>query len=199
MVHRVHPARLVLAASWAAASSHAFAPTALPPTRASALSYQVGTEAFPAAPEAATDGMPQIDDSNHRSLLNNPLGRAVLVDCYVSKCGPCKLIEKSLRQVRALRTNDDMIFAKWDADEKDRSREFMDLMRSHDMTFRKLPTLVLFADGVPVAMRSGMASAGQVERFLEEHLPASAILSAGEDEECVDEVSLEGERFLCEE
>ena len=39
------------------------------------------------------------------------------------------------------------------------------------MTFRKLPTLLLFIDGIPVTLKSGMMSAAAINRFLEEHLP----------------------------
>ena len=46
----------------------------------------------------------------------------------------------------------------------------MSLLREYDMTFRKLPTLLLFVDGIPVAMKSGMMSAAAIERFLEENL-----------------------------
>lgn len=64
-----------------------------------------------------------------------------------------------------------VLFCKWDTEDKESSQQFMDLIREHDMTFRKLPTLLLFVDGVPVAMKSGMATAGQVEAFLEANLP----------------------------
>ncbi|KAK1742195.1 hypothetical protein QTG54_006760 [Skeletonema marinoi] len=47
----------------------------------------------------------------------------------------------------------------------------MSILREHDMTFRKLPTLLLFIDGVPMALKSGMMSAAAIDRFLEEHLP----------------------------
>ena len=62
-------------------------------------------------------------------------------------------------------------FCKWNVDTKDESEEFMNILREHEMTFNKLPTLLLFVEGVPVAIRSGMATAGQVERFLDENVP----------------------------
>ena len=111
-----------------------------------------------------------IDDSTHHSILNNPLGQPVLVDCYTNNCGPCKLLERSLKAVLP-KYADNLLFCKWDTDEKESSQQFMDLIREHDMTFRKLPTLILFVDGVPVAVRSGMATAGQLESFLMENMP----------------------------
>jgi len=60
------------------------------------------------------------------------------------------------------------------------------------MTFSKLPTLVLFVDGIPMAMRSGMASVSQIDMFLEEHLPRDE-----EEEECVNEIDLLGEVMFC--
>ena len=71
----------------------------------------------------------------------------------------------------------------------------MNLSRDHEMTFRKLPTLILFVDGVPVALRSGMASAEQVDKFLVDHLPNND----DDVEECVDEITLDGDKFLCAE
>jgi thioredoxin 1 len=125
------------------------------------------------------DATQHITDANHESILYNPENLPVLIDCYVAKCGPCKIIERSLSQILPKYTSDDielgystrLIFCKWDADEKDESEIFMNIMRKHNYTFRKLPTLVLFVEGVPVAMRSGMATEGQIDRFLDEYLP----------------------------
>jgi len=60
------------------------------------------------------------------------------------------------------------------------------------MTFSKLPTLLLFVNGIPTAMRSGMASVSQIDMFLEEHLPR-------DEEECVNEIDLQGEMMFCDE
>jgi len=68
----------------------------------------------------------------------------------------------------------------------------MNIIRQYDMTFSKLPTLVLFVDGIPMAMRSGMASVSQIDMFLEEHLPRDE-----EEEECVNEIDLLGEVMFC--
>ena len=48
------------------------------------------------------------------------------------------------------------------------------------MTFTKLPTLLLFINGKPVASRGGMASATQIDMFLQKHLPS---LEKGGEEE----------------
>ena len=53
--------------------------------------------------------------------------------------------------------------------------------------------LLLFVDGRPMAMRSGMASVSQIDMFLEEHLPRDE----EEKEECVNEIDLQGEMILC--
>mmetsp|Transcript_6341 Transcript_6341/g.11576 ORF Transcript_6341/g.11576 Transcript_6341/m.11576 type:complete len:221 (-) Transcript_6341:305-967(-) len=134
-----------------------------------------------------TETITHINDSNCQTILQNP--RPVLVDFYVGNCGPCRLIDKSLQSVLPY-YSDDLTFCKWNADEKENSRQFLHLLRKHEMTFRKLPTLILFVDGVPVAKRCGMGNEGQIERFLEDHLPVN------EEEECVNEVNvnLEGEK-----
>lgn len=66
------------------------------------------------------------------------------------------------------------------------------------MTFRKLPTLILFVDGLPVAKRSGMATSGQLDQFLEENLPPVDTFD-DEMDECVPEINLQGERSFCQE
>ncbi|KAL9184939.1 hypothetical protein ACHAXT_002716 [Thalassiosira profunda] len=167
-----------------------------------ALSYRAGAETAgqemtSAAIETTRVAVaPHLDDTTYASLLTNPSNLPVLVDCYVSRCGPCKLIERSLDTLLPA-YSDRLLFCKWDADKREHSQRFVELLREHDMTFRKLPTLVLIVGGRPVAIRSGMATAGQLERFLEGHLPARDGIE--EEEECVDEVNLRGERFLCEE
>ena len=200
---------LAVAASLAAAApmtTRAFAPDApLVSNRRrrrapTTLSYRAGAEApvdqeMASAAKTETSrvaGAPHLDDASHASLLNNPSNLPVLVDCYVSRCGPCKLIERSIDALLPA-YSDRLLFCKWDADKREHSQRFVELLREHDMTFRKLPTLILVAGGRPVGLRSGMATAGQLERFLEGHLPRNW------EEECVDEVSLRGGRFLCEE
>lgn len=125
-------------------------------------------------------GIQHITDANHESILFNDQNLPVLIDCYTSNCGPCKLIEKSLTKILPKYTTninpeegyaERLIFCKWNADSKTESESFMNIMREYDYTFRKLPTLLLFYQGIPIAMRSGMATDIQIERFLEENLP----------------------------
>jgi len=149
------------------------------------LFYQEGGETTPssAAEQQQINSDPskalRIEDSNYELILNNTLSLPVLVDCYTDKCGPCKLIERSLQQALPKFTSSDdttesrprLHFVKWDADNKENSEQFMSILREHDMTFRKLPTLLLFIDGIPMALKSGMMSAAVIDRFLEENLP----------------------------
>ncbi len=142
------------------------------------FSQATGEEAYPTSLTRDTteeiETITHITDKNYYSILHNTLSLPVLIDCYVAQCGPCKLIEQSLAQVLPRYTdpiNEQLLFCKWNVDKKDESEEFMNILREHEMTFRKLPTLLLFVEGVPIAMRSGMATAGQVERFLDENVP----------------------------
>mmetsp|Transcript_205 Transcript_205/g.347 ORF Transcript_205/g.347 Transcript_205/m.347 type:complete len:211 (+) Transcript_205:306-938(+) len=208
----VHPIRQALVASLAVLSilsqlssptltALAFTPTTTKVTTSSFKSTRVSNAAsrlFYTTTSTTTDAVlssvgtetiTHINDSNYQTILQNP--RPVLVDFYVGNCGPCRLIEKSLRSVLP-DYSDDLAFCKWNVDEKENSRRFLHLLRMHEMTFRKLPTLILFVDGVPVAKRCGMGTEAQIEQFLEDHLPPD------EEEECVNEVDLEGKRFLCE-
>lgn len=127
---------------------------------------------------------PHIDDTNHQLILNNPHSLPTLVDCYTDKCGPCRLIGRSLEEALPKFTiaadqdsqnpqinHQRLQFVKWDVESTDNSQQFMTMLREHEMTFHKLPTLILFVDGIPVALKSGMMSAAAIDRFLEKHLP----------------------------
>lgn len=149
----------------------------------SSMFYQEGSEQETNAPATQipdnrdisinVSKAPHIDDSSYELILNNPHSLPVLIDCYKETCGPCKLIERSLKEaLPKYMTNNILSFAKWDTETTDTSERFMSILREHNMTFRKLPTILLFMDGIPVAMNSGMMSAAAIERFLEEHLPS---------------------------
>ena len=127
-----------------------------------------------------------INDSNYESILlvqeqqeENSL--PVLIDCYTNNCGPCKLIERELSIALpkyTTNTHPRLTFCKWDTNTKEQSTQFMNIVRKHNMTFTKLPTLLLFINGKPVASRGGMASATQIDMFLQKHLPS---LEKGEE------------------
>ena len=128
-----------------------------------------------------------INDSNYESILlvqqqqeENSL--PVLIDCYTNNCGPCKLIERELSiALPKYTTNSNpprLTFCKWDTNTKEQSTQFMNIVRKYNMTFSKLPTLLLFMNGKPVASRGGMASATQIDMFLQKHLPS---LEKGEE------------------
>lgn len=127
-----------------------------------------------------------INDSNYESILlvqerqeENSL--PVLIDCYTNNCGPCKLIERelSIALPKYTTTNNNnsnypprLTFCKWDTNTKEQSTQFMNIVRKYNMTFTKLPTLLLFMNGKPVASRGGMASATQIDMFLQKHIPS---------------------------
>lgn len=146
--------------------------------RPTTLSYQEGPSTEQQRDVDTSKSATHIDDFNHETILNNTLSLPVLIDCYTDKCGPCKLIERSLQEAlpkfispQGEKSRPRLQFVKWDAESKERSEQFMSILREQDMTFRKLPTLLLFIDGVPTALKSGMMSAAAIDRWLEEHLP----------------------------
>ena len=151
------------------------------------------------APQSAARRIPlggeditlHINDSNYESILlvqqqqeENSL--PVLIDCYTNNCGPCKLIERelSIALPKYTTTNNNsnypprLTFCKWDTNTKEQSTQFMNIVRKHNMTFTKLPTLLLFINGKPVASRGGMASATQIDMFLQKHISS---LEKGEE------------------
>ena len=107
-----------------------------------------------------------IDDSNYEAIFSQ--AGCQLIDATSPRCGPCRLIEPALRAV--VPQHEGVAFYKWNVDERDRAKEFMNVLRRHDMTFNKLPTLILFRDGRPVAMRSGMATTRQIDQFLKDNV-----------------------------
>ena len=111
-----------------------------------------------------TTKITKMNDSNYKDVLNNPV-HPVLLDVYVSNCGPCKLIEQTLL-LSMPKYASRVHFAKWNADNREDSTQIMKLMREHNVHLGKMPTLLLFVDGKPVASRSGMATSAQLDTFL---------------------------------
>mmetsp|Transcript_47096 Transcript_47096/g.98755 ORF Transcript_47096/g.98755 Transcript_47096/m.98755 type:complete len:283 (+) Transcript_47096:452-1300(+) len=113
-----------------------------------------------------------ITDDNLHTLLDPPSspGRAVLVDAFAPWCGPCKLLDKVLRKAQP-RYEDKVDFVRWNVNDKENTVELKNIFMASEFKMRKLPSLIMFRDGKPVAMREGMANEFQLDFWLESTLP----------------------------
>ena len=111
-------------------------------------------------------------DANSHSLLRPATdpSRPVLVDAFAPWCGPCKLLDRVLRksQPRYVGAVD---FARWNVDDAERTAGLRGLLAGRGYALSKLPSLVVFRDGSPVAMRPGFANEYQLDDFLERACP----------------------------
>lgn len=86
-----------------------------------------------------------------------------------SRCGPCKLLDKVLRKSQP-RYVDKVNFCRWNVNDKENTVELKQLFLDSGFTLNKLPSLILFREGKPVAVRPGFANEFQLDYWLEENL-----------------------------
>lgn len=116
---------------------------------------------------ATNTGIVSVTDENIDDILCGP--RPVLVDAFAPWCGPCKLLIKVLRKLQP--SYDGRVdFVRWNVDDKSNTR-LKRLFVDSGYTLTKLPSLVVFRDGKPIAARDGFANEYQIDSFLERSLP----------------------------
>lgn len=120
----------------------------------------------------AAEPIPTIDDENHRDTLRPPASpdRPVLVDAFAPCCGPCKLLDKVLKKARPGYV-DRVDFCRWNVTDKEGTAALKALFLESEFKLTKLPSLIVFKGGKPIAMREGMANEFQLDSFLEKSLP----------------------------
>ena len=82
----------------------------------------------------------------------------VLVDCYADWCGPCQMLEPT---VKALAAETDAAVAKVDIDAHQGLAQ--------QLGARSVPTLILYANGQPVERMVGVQSKATLEGLIEQH------------------------------
>lgn len=112
-----------------------------------------------------------VTDSTLHLLLPPPDGmRPVLVDVFGPQCGPCKMLNKVLKQAQPSYRNR-VDFVKWNVNDKDNTEELKRIVEEAGIRVRGLPSLIVFREGKPVAVRQGFANEFQLDYFLEQSLP----------------------------
>lgn len=116
--------------------------------------------------------METINDQNYQTLLNPPSSpqRPILVDAFAPWCGPCKILDKVLHKAQP-RYLDKVDFCRWNVNDKENTVELKNLFLDSEFTLTKLPSLIVFREGKPVAARAGLANEFQLDSFLEKALP----------------------------
>jgi thioredoxin 1 len=113
-----------------------------------------------------------VNDENRHTLLHpaSDPKRPVLVDAFAPWCGPCKLLDKILRKAQP-RYHGKVDFCRWNVNDKEGTAELKKIFLDSGYTLTKLPSLIVFREGKPVAVRPGLANDFQLDFFLEETLP----------------------------
>lgn len=139
--------------------------------------------------------MEMIIDDNRQTLLHPPSSpeRPVLVDAFAPWCGPCKLLDKVLRKAQP-RYLEKVDFCRWNVNDKENTAELKKIILDSEFTLTKLPSLIVFRGGKPVAVRGGMANEFQLDDFLEKTLPD--VLERTFDEDGVKMVPLPEEMMV---
>ncbi len=139
--------------------SHCGTVNRLPPTKP-ALEAKCGKceeKLFAAHPE-------DVDAANfERQIKRSTL--PVLVDVWAPWCGPCRMMAPAY-EAAAQELEPEVRLVKLNSDNAQETAARLGI--------RGIPTMILFAGGREVARQSGALAAGQIVRWVRQHLPAQA-------------------------
>lgn len=102
-----------------------------------------------------------------RCLLLRLLPYLTPYDLHSSQC---KLLDKVLRKAQPNYLNK-VDFCRWNVNDTENTAELKKLFLESGYTLTKLPSLIVFREGKPVAVRPGFANEFQLDDFLEKTLP----------------------------
>lgn len=109
--------------------------------------------------------IPTITDENSATLLSS-LNRPVLVDAFAPWCGPCKLLDKVLRKVQPQYLNI-VDFCRWNVNDTQGTHQIRTSFLNAGYELTQLPSLIVYRNGLPMAVRPGFANEYQIQDFLE--------------------------------
>ena len=92
-----------------------------------------------------------LTDNNFKNVIENSKGK-VLVDCYASWCGPCRMLSPVLDELAE--EIKDVTFYKLDVDENPNT--------SDDYQIMTIPTILIFEDGKLMSQNSGFMTKDMV-------------------------------------
>mmetsp|Transcript_5863 Transcript_5863/g.13374 ORF Transcript_5863/g.13374 Transcript_5863/m.13374 type:complete len:296 (+) Transcript_5863:252-1139(+) len=139
-----------------------------------------------------------ITDDNSQILLHPPSSpdRPILVDAFAPWCGPCKLLDKVLRKAQPNYLGK-VDFCRWNVNDKENTVELKKIFLDSGFTLTKLPSIIVFREGKPVAVRAGFANEFQLDDFLEKTLPD--VLERTFDENGIKMIPLPKEMMMLQE
>ncbi|MFC6719000.1 thioredoxin family protein [Natrialbaceae archaeon GCM10025810] len=121
------------------------------------LENERGGDESDARAEPSPSDPVEIDGADHlQEVIDNyPV---VLVDCYADWCGPCRMLEPT---IKALAAETDAAVAKVDIDANQRL--------AAELGARSVPTLLLYADGEPVERLLGVQPRTTLETLIDQY------------------------------
>ena len=91
-------------------------------------------------------------------IINND--KPVLVDFFAEWCGPCKMMPPILQELKR-NIGNEAVIVKVDVD--------INQSVAAEYQIRSVPTLMLFKEGKPLWRKSGVLSAGELEKVIRQY------------------------------
>lgn len=97
--------------------------------------------------------------NNFEATINS--AKPTLVDFSAAWCGPCKMMEPILKELKTM-VGEDATILKVDVDQNpDVSIQYQ---------IRSVPTIMIFKNGQPVFRQSGVMQANQLKTLIDSHI-----------------------------